>query len=868
MSYYCNHCMSELENKAEKCPFCGNGKTPVPAHHLAPGTILNGKFYVGEALGEGGFGITYIGRDIKLDMKIAIKEFYPNGYVNRNNTISPQVNDSVTAGRKDFFQNGRTRFLKEAQILARFYGESGIVDVRDFFEENNTAYIIMEYLEGVDLKTYLKQNGKLTPDQTINMLMPVMNSLKKVHAQGLIHRDISPDNIMIVGDKIKLLDFGAARTISAAANKSLSVMLKPGYAPEEQYRSKGNQGPWTDIYALCATMYKCITGVTPDDATQRVFSDEVKTPSAMNIAIKPEIEKAIMRGMSVHQSDRYQCIEELIKALQGIDIPLSASERTIEAKNEPAEAIHTPDKKSNTATGTEAAAAAKPFVNKQAEAVPSALQSPIKSNVTANTAYNAASAAAANNVFQTPVDNNQNVFNQNEVHPFMKQNGDTGRKNTKLLLGLLIAILLIVIISLAVLLVVMSNSDKDSSDDDNDDKRNIAVQTTEEDEPEEKSTKPDEVITTEEKTTEEITAESIQPSENDKPDNKDIVMSDELFDFTFELEGVVYQLPCEYEDFTDNGWTISSTDVNSETKISGNNYDYFDMAKDGREIRLYSYNMSGNAKAIKDCKIGGIECYVSDKVDFVIAKGVTPSTGADEIKKQFGVPGYSSTGNDYESITYYAEKDSSYNCVKFYISNDGRYSSIDMKNFIESEDDKTVTNTERPDYLNKYKEPEAMGNDLRSSVVKIEGDLYQLPAPVSVFIDKGWQITQQSGDVVAGGNDYIYMKKDGKNLDLRIVNYAEYQTTVENCAVTKVSVYDGYGTSIIVGSESNNITIGTAKNDVDTLTGSDFDYYEGTNTHSYSYLEYKERDFGLDISVDKESGKVSSIDISCETWAY
>ncbi len=866
MSKYCSHCMSELEVEAEKCPFCGNGKTPVPAHHLLPGTILNGKFYVGESLGEGGFGITYIGRDINLDMKIAIKEFYPNGYVNRNNTISPQVNDSVTAGRKNFFQNGRTRFLKEAQILARFYGESGIVDVRDFFEENNTAYIIMEYLEGVDLKTYLKQNGKLTPDQTIQMLMPVMNSLKKVHAQGLIHRDISPDNIMIVGDKIKLLDFGAARTISAAANKSLSVMLKPGYAPEEQYRSKGNQGPWTDIYALCATMYKCITGVTPDDATQRVFSDEVKTPSAMNIAIKPEIEKAIMRGMSVHQADRYQCIEELIKALNGIDIPLSASERTIEAKNEAADAMYMPNEENKTASGTEAAAA-KPFVNKQAESEPTALQSPIKTNETKNTAYGVNSAAAANNVFQTPVDNKQNVFNQNEIHPFMKQNGDTGRKKTKLLLGLLIAILLIVIISLAVILVVTSNSDKDSSDDDDNNNRNISAQTTE-DEPEEESTQPAEDITPEEKTTEGITAESTQAAESDKPDNKDIVMSDELFDFTFELEGVVYQLPCDYECFTNNGWTISSRNVNSDTKIAGNNYDYFDMARDGREITVYSYNASGNAKSIKDCKIGGIECYVSDNVDFVIAKGVTPSTGADEIKKQFGVPGYSNTGNDYETITYYAEKDSSYNCVKFYISNDARYSSIDMKNFIESEDDKTITNAERPDYLNKYKEPTALGKDFKSSVVKIEGDLYQLPAPVSAFIDKGWQITQHSGDVVAGGNDYIYMKKDGKELDLRIVNYAEYQTTVENCAVTKVSVYDGYGTSIIVGSESNNITIGTAKNEVDTLTGSDFDYYEGTYSHSYSYSEFDERDFGLDISVDKESGKVSSIDVSCETWAY
>ena len=145
MSKYCSHCMAQLETEGTKCPVCGKENTDsVPAHHLLPGTILNGKFYVGTALGEGGFGITYIGRDIKLDMKVAIKEFYPNGYVNRSNTISPKVNDSVTENRRDFFEKGRERFLNEAQILAKFSGEPGVVDVRDFFEENNTAYIIME----------------------------------------------------------------------------------------------------------------------------------------------------------------------------------------------------------------------------------------------------------------------------------------------------------------------------------------------------------------------------------------------------------------------------------------------------------------------------------------------------------------------------------------------------------------------------------------------------------------------------------------------------------------------------------------------------------------------------------------------------
>lgn len=319
-----------VEKTDIECPFCGKKlSNEVPAHHLKPGTVLNKKYIVGAALGEGGFGITYIGRDLTLDIRVAIKEYFPNGYVNRSNTVSPEISCGMSYEKKEFFSKGRERFLKEARILAKFSGDPGIVDVRDFFEENNTAYIVMEYLDGQDLKEYLKQHGTLTAEKTVTLLMPVMKSLIKIHRQGLIHRDISPDNIRLMKDSAKLIDFGAARNISAYANKSLSVMLKPGYAPEEQYRSKGKQGPWTDVYALCATMYKCITGVTPDDAAQRVFNDEVKTPSALGVRIDKTIENAIMKGLSVLQKDRYQSVEGLISGLNGINISSKSDEKTI-----------------------------------------------------------------------------------------------------------------------------------------------------------------------------------------------------------------------------------------------------------------------------------------------------------------------------------------------------------------------------------------------------------------------------------------------------------------------------------------------------------------------------------------------------------
>ena len=320
---YCFTCMKECESKDGVCPDCGNLlKTESAPHHLCCGTILNNKFLVGNVLGEVGFGITYIGRDLKLDIRVAIKEFFPNGYVNRNNTATSEVTCSVSQESRDHFNKGKDRFLKEARILASFSSEPGIVSVRDYFEENNTAYIIMEYLEGKDLKTYLEENQRLSPQETIDLLMPVMKSLIKIHKQGLIHRDISPDNIRITPGGVKLLDFGAARKMSAIADKSLSVMLKHGYAPEEQYRSRGEQGPWTDVYALCATMYKCITGITPEYATQRSFSDDLKSPSELGITIDKKIENAIMSGMAVYKKDRLNNVEELICALSGNDLSL------------------------------------------------------------------------------------------------------------------------------------------------------------------------------------------------------------------------------------------------------------------------------------------------------------------------------------------------------------------------------------------------------------------------------------------------------------------------------------------------------------------------------------------------------------------
>lgn len=310
---YCYKCMKETEDGVF-CPSCGSKLSVETApHHITPGALLNGKYQIGSFIGEGGFGITYIGRDVNLDIRIAIKEYYPCGFVSRDNSRSNQV--TVSAPRNaDFFESGKKRFLQEARSLAKFSEEPGIVKVRDYFEENDTAYIVMEYLEGETLSKRVQREGRLEVAPFIQKMIPLMHSLRNFHQEGMIHRDISPDNIMFMKNgTLKLMDFGSARYFTNN-ELEMSVILKQGYSPEEQYRKKGNQGPWTDVYSLCATIYSCITGVIPENALDRCYNDTVQAPSQLGVQISPEYENAIMRGMAVLPANRFQSVEELLAA--------------------------------------------------------------------------------------------------------------------------------------------------------------------------------------------------------------------------------------------------------------------------------------------------------------------------------------------------------------------------------------------------------------------------------------------------------------------------------------------------------------------------------------------------------------------------
>ena len=325
--FFCPNCMAKTAPVNGKCPVCGSDVNIQNAPHQLPvNCILNGRYLVGKVLGAGGFGITYIGYDLKLDSKVAVKEYYPSGAANRSvsMTVFP-----TTEVKGNPFEIGKDRFLKEAKTLSEFVGEGNIVTLRDYFEENGTAYIVMEYLEGEDLSHYAKAHGKFELDEALDLLEPAMLALDKVHKKGLIHRDISPSNIMVMSDgRVKVLDFGSARLQNASGELSLSIMLKPGYAPAEQYSTHGEQGSWTDVYAMSATVYRLITGKTPPPSTDRILDDTIELPSSLGVKITPEQEAALMRGLALRVPDRTQTMAELAKGLrEGLPVPDKKQEK-------------------------------------------------------------------------------------------------------------------------------------------------------------------------------------------------------------------------------------------------------------------------------------------------------------------------------------------------------------------------------------------------------------------------------------------------------------------------------------------------------------------------------------------------------------
>lgn len=308
----CLYCFGDL-NDDRVCLSCGkkaDDKANLP-HHLKKRSLLQKRYLIDRAIGEGGFGITYLAWDVALGRKVAIKEYYPSGYVSRD----PRSNQIIINSKQNHAASNRglKRFIDEAKNLTSIKNLSGIVNVFDFFSANSTAYIVMEYLDGISLKRYVKRKGKLAVATALTILKPVILSLAEVHATGLIHRDISPDNILITKtNEVKLIDFGASKTANPGG-QSVSVVLKQGFAPEEQYRLHGEQGPWTDIYALGVTIYYCITGQLPPESIQRMYDDTLIPPSKLGADIDPNCERALLKAVAVFAKDRYRSIEDFAR---------------------------------------------------------------------------------------------------------------------------------------------------------------------------------------------------------------------------------------------------------------------------------------------------------------------------------------------------------------------------------------------------------------------------------------------------------------------------------------------------------------------------------------------------------------------------
>ncbi len=294
---------------------------------LVSGTILNEKYRIEGILGEGGFGITYEGKQLDNGGKVTIKEYFPYGVASRDYADSDQ-NLHIFHGEKEQYLRGKRRFLNEAEILREYQYLQGIVTVQEYFECNQTAYIVMEYIEGITLKQYVRENGCLSYQELLQLLEPVMKSLVQIHRKGVIHRDISPSNLLIgLDNQARLIDFGAADLVEERYKKSNNtVILKNGYAPPEQYISEGKQGPWTDVYAMASMFYMALTGQTPIESVARL-QGKILYPELTEVeGLEDWQAHAILVGMELKISKRYKNMEEFLEALTSC--PSREDERT------------------------------------------------------------------------------------------------------------------------------------------------------------------------------------------------------------------------------------------------------------------------------------------------------------------------------------------------------------------------------------------------------------------------------------------------------------------------------------------------------------------------------------------------------------
>lgn len=313
----CINCFQPL-NGNSTCPHCGHDQSNKYNNVLPPFTVLNEIYLVGRVLGKGGFGVTYIAMDTRYNRLCAIKEYMPAEYSQRPGgtlNISPYNDDKS----KYVFSHGREKFILEAQTLLKLRTNPIVVDIYDYFNQNNTAYLVMEYLDGQDLRKMARASGgKLDPKFVKNVFVMVASSLMEIHRMNILHRDLSPENIIVTSKgNVKLIDFGAARNFVSTQNKGMSILLKPGFAPPEQYNAKGNHGPWSDVYALCATFYNLVSGKPLVDALFRYRGEKQPSLISLGCNVSKKTSAVIEKGLELDYKKRYKNFREV---LDDIDI--------------------------------------------------------------------------------------------------------------------------------------------------------------------------------------------------------------------------------------------------------------------------------------------------------------------------------------------------------------------------------------------------------------------------------------------------------------------------------------------------------------------------------------------------------------------
>ncbi len=317
----CMGCMKQIEDHLSTCPYCGFNERTLrqESYYLDPGTVIGGKYIVGRVLSYGGHTVSYLGMDAEKEQKVVVKEYLPSDFSTRS---EGEKDVTIYSGDgQEQFEQGLTNFLNEANRIQHLQDGEGIAKVYDCVAENETGYVISEYVEGRTLKEILDEGKKYSVEEAAAIIRRILQGLSGVHHMDIVHCDISPETIMVTteGD-IKLMDFGATRYVTTANSKSLSIILKRGYAPEEQYRSKGQRGPWTDVYAVGAVMYRMITGLVPQESVERALADELKEPSKLGVPISKSMENALMNALNVYQKDRTQSAEAFLRELNSENV--------------------------------------------------------------------------------------------------------------------------------------------------------------------------------------------------------------------------------------------------------------------------------------------------------------------------------------------------------------------------------------------------------------------------------------------------------------------------------------------------------------------------------------------------------------------